>query len=155
MNLLLWRHAAAEDRESADPASDLERRLTKRGLKQAELVAAWLQARLPADYQLLVSPARRTRETADALTSDYRVETALAPDASTEAVLAAVNWPEYRGTVVVVGHQPTLGAVASRVLTGREAAWSVKKGSVWWLNTRDREEGSGVVLRAVMSPDLV
>src|SRR5947208_88013 len=58
MELILWRHADAED-----GTPDLARRLTKKGRKQAERVAEWLEERLPGDYVLLCSPALRERET--------------------------------------------------------------------------------------------
>ena len=48
------------------------------------------------------------------------------------------NWPDSREPVLVVGHQPTLGAVASFLLSGEEAYWSVRKGAVWWLSNRDK-----------------
>ena len=69
------------------------------------------------------------------------------------AVLAAANWPESREPVLVVGHQPTLGMVASFLLSGEEAYWSVRKGAVWWLSNRAKEDGAAVVLKAVQSPD--
>lgn len=155
MNLLLWRHATAEDATEPGAAADLARPLTKRGQRQAAHVAEWLQKRLPAEHQVLVSPAVRTRETASALTRDFRVVEEIGPGADPEAVIAAANWPDQRGTIVIVGHQPTLGQVAARLLGGCESDWSVKKGAVWWIASRDREEGQGVILRAVVSPDLV
>jgi len=54
MNLILWRHAEAED-----GPPDLERRLTPRGQKHAQQVAEWLLQRLPAKFVVLASPARR------------------------------------------------------------------------------------------------
>src|SRR3989304_4024273 len=42
MELILWRHADAEEGER-----DLERKLTGKGRKQATRVARWLQHRLP------------------------------------------------------------------------------------------------------------
>jgi phosphohistidine phosphatase len=154
MNLILWRHAAAEDAPASDEDDDLRRALTKRGRKQAEIMAAWLNARLPADYELFVSPALRTRQTAEALQSRFKITPELAPGASAADVLAAVNWPHSRGTVVVVGHQPTLGMVASLLLSGTQTSWAIKKGSIWWIANRDREEGAQSVLRAVVTPDL-
>jgi phosphohistidine phosphatase len=154
MNLILWRHAAAEDAPAADDRDDIGRALTKRGRKQAEIMAAWLNARLPADYELLVSPAVRTRQTAEALQARFRIAAELGLGATADDVLAAVNWPRGRGTVVVVGHQPTLGMVASLLLSGVPAAWAIKKGAVWWIASRDREEGAQSVLRAVVTPDL-
>jgi phosphohistidine phosphatase len=70
-------------------------------------------------------------------------------------VLAAAGWPEGKSTVVIVGHQPTLGWVASKLLAGRELDWSVKKGAVWWFSTRERAGDEQVLLRAVISPDLL
>ena len=74
---------------------------------------------------------------------------------SVAAVLAAANWPESREPVLVVGHQPTLGMVASFLLSGEEAYWSVRKGAVWWLSNRAKEDGASVVLKAVQSPDFL
>ena len=65
MDLILWRHAEAEDADGE--ISDLDRCLTRRGEKQAKRVARWLLEYLPDTRRILVSPARRTRQTADAL----------------------------------------------------------------------------------------
>ena len=62
MELILWRHADAED-----GSPDMARRLTKKGRKQAEHVAEWLEKRLPNDYVLISSPAVRAREMAEVL----------------------------------------------------------------------------------------
>ena len=154
MHLILWRHAEAED----IAASDLARPLTTRGRKQAQNVARWLRARLPDDAVILASPAARTIQTAEALTDQYRVVRELAPDASVEEVLTAVGWPEgLSSTVVVVGHQPTLGEVAARLLSGGtdSRSWAVKKAGVLWLASRERNGGDEAVLHAAITPDLV
>ena len=70
-------------------------------------------------------------------------------------LLAAAGWPDAREPVVIVGHQPTLGEVASFLLAGEEAYWSVKKGGVWWLTNRDRVGNASVVLRVVIGLDFV
>lgn len=150
MNLILWRHAEAEE-----GTPDLKRNLTKRGLKQAAAMAEWLHPQLPADTRVLVSPAERTKQTAIALTSDFEIVKDLAPGKGVEDLLAAVQWPEGGGysTTVVVGHQPTLGAVASLLIGGEEDYWTVRKGAIWWLAHRMRGEESQTVLRTVMGPD--
>ena len=51
------------------------------------------------------------------------------------------------------GEEPTLGQVASFVLTGEASEWSIKKAGVWWLTNRARDEGMSASLRAVVSPD--
>jgi len=150
MDLILWRHAEAED-----GAPDLERRLTARGHKHAAQVAAWLLQRLPAKFVLLASPARRAQETAQALGVTLRTVPRLAPGASVRDILAAAEWPERRNAVVVVGHQPDLGRAAALLVSGVEAPWSLKKGGVWWLSSRIRDEEAQVVVRAVVAPDFV
>ena len=70
-------------------------------------------------------------------------------------MLAAAGWPDGDGTVLVVGHQPTLGCVAALALIGAETSWTIKKGAIWWLTRRVRGEEEQTVLRAVMGPDLV
>jgi phosphohistidine phosphatase len=154
MDLLLWRHCEAEPGEP-----DLGRELTGKGEKQARRVAAWLHAHLPDSARILVSPARRAQQTAVALAElaprKTRTVDALAPGASAEDVLNAVRWPDAKSTIVVVGHQPTLGWVASRLLTGAEADWPIRKGGVWWFSSRDRGGIEQVLLRAVIGADLV
>jgi phosphohistidine phosphatase len=150
MDLILWRHAEAED-----GAPDLERRLTPRGHKHAARVAEWLQQRLPAKFVVLASPARRAQETAQALGGSLRTVPALAPGARVQDILNAAEWPGRRSAVVVVGHQPDLGRAAAFLVSGREAPWSVKKGGAWWLSNRVREDEAQVVVRAVVAPDLL
>jgi phosphohistidine phosphatase len=70
-----------------------------------------------------------------------------------QAVLDAARWPSASEPVLIVGHQPTLGLVAARVLAGVEQAWSMKKGAVWWLRAREAE--GGVALLAVIGPEWV
>ena len=110
-------------------------------------MAAWLERHLPDSCRVLVSPARRAQQTAQALGRKFKTVADLAPGASVAAVLAAANWPDSRESVLIVGHQPTLGEVASLLLAGEEAGWSIKKGGVWWLTDRDRD-GSAAVLPA-------
>ncbi len=159
MNLILWRHADAEDlpeRMLEHYPSDLQRRLTQRGHKQAEQVGSWLRERLEDDAVVLASPALRAQETAAALQRKFETLREIAPGADASAVLAAAGWPGGRAdTVVVVGHQPTLGLVASLLLAGHEASWSVKKAGLWWFSNRRRDDEAQVVLRAVINPDLV
>ncbi len=150
MDLILWRHAEAED-----GPPDLERRLTPRGQKHAAQVAKWLLQRLPARFVVLASPARRAQETAQALGAAVRTVPALAPGAAVRDILAAAEWPDRKSAVVVVGHQPDLGCAAAFLVSGAEAPWSLKKGGAWWLTSRTRENEAQVVVRAVVAPDFV
>lgn len=153
MDLILWRHAEAEDANGE--MSDLDRCLTRRGEKQAKRVAGWLAVHLPQRCRVLVSPALRTRQTADALRTAYEIEPRLAPGASARDVLEAVGWPRSRETVLVVGHQPCLGAVASLLLAGIDDGLSVRKGAAWWFFQRDVGHRIEPILRAVIDPEMI
>ncbi|WP_301232331.1 histidine phosphatase family protein [Pandoraea capi] len=158
MNLILWRHADAENLPAAlalSAQADLARELTDRGRKQAEKAAQWLRPRLPDDAVILSSPAIRAVQTAQALTPTPRIVRDLAPGANAVALLGAIDWPGTAQTVVLVGHQPALGQLAALLLSGQEAYWTVKKGGIWWLASRRREDESQVVVRAVVNPDLI
>lgn len=148
MDLILWRHAEAEE-----GVPDLERALTDKGRKQAARMADWLNPRLPPDIRVLASPAKRTLQTAQALGRYYDQVPALAPGARAKDVLAAVGWPEAAYPVLIVGHQPTLGQVAMRLLAGQQGDLTVKKGGIWWFQGRERAGQMQVVLRAVAAPD--
>jgi phosphohistidine phosphatase len=153
MDLILWRHAQAHDARPGQ--ADLERALTARGQVQAQAVAAWLDRRLPQDARIRASPAVRTRATAAPLNREWQVADELAPDQSAEAVLAASGWPlglPGSGATLIVGHQPTLGQVAARVL-GMTEACSIRKGALWWIRRRVRDGRAETVLMTVLNAD--
>ena len=138
MDLILWRHADAEDGDDA-PADDLKRKLTPRGERQASRIALWLHRQMPDGLRILVSPAVRAQRTAAKLERPFTTVESIGPSAHAKDLLAASGWPDSRRTVLIVGHQPALGELASLLLTGREAPWTIRKGSVWWLRNRPSE----------------
>jgi len=148
MDLILWRTAEAEE-----TAQDLERRLTAKGRRQCEQVARWLDHRLPARFAVMSSPAVRAQQTAQTLGIPVKPEKALAPGASAQRILEVAGWPGHKGVVVLVGHQPDLSGVLAELFSG--GRWSVKKGGLWWVTNRVRKEQPQVVVRAVISPDLL
>jgi phosphohistidine phosphatase len=150
MELILWRHADAED-----GLNDIERRLTQKGIEQAARMAKWLHAHLPEDAAILVSPARRAQQTARELTPNFKTVPELGLAASATGVLLTAGWPDSGGTVVIVGHQPTLGEALALLLTDTVQPWDLKKGAVVWVARRDGESPGRTQLRAAISPDLL
>jgi phosphohistidine phosphatase len=142
MELILWRHAEAED-----GADDMARRLTAKGEKQAAAMAQWLRGHLPGQYTLLASPAMRAQQTASALGTPI-TERSLAPGASVAVIVKAVE--RYRGVVIVVGHQPDLGRAAAHLVANARSEWSIDKGAVWWL-----AGDAPARIKAVVSADLL
>ena len=153
MDLILWRHAEAQ--EMREVQDDLDRALTPKGERQAQRIATWLNRQLPASTRVMASPARRAQQTAAALERRVKTVPALAPDGTVEGLLHAVRGPDARAPVLVVGHQPTLGLVAAYLLAGEAQAWPVRKGALWWLRARERDGVLQVVLHEVVSPELV
>lgn len=147
MELVLWRHADAED-----GLPDAGRKLTAKGHTQAKRMAAWLNQRLPEDVLILVSPAVRAQQTAHALERKFVTCDAIAPGAGPAEVLKAAHWPRAAHTTLIVGHQPTLGHVAALLLTGTDGELSVKKAGVWWISGNKRGACS---LLASMTPGML
>ncbi len=150
MHLILWRHSDAEDTAPGKP--DAERRLTAKGEEQARRMASWLRKRLPEGARVLASPARRAQQTARALTRHFETGSGVGTMADSRSVLKTAGWPSGDGTVVVVGHQPTLGQAAALALTGKAADLSIGKGAIWWLESRGTDD---VIVRAVIAPDVL
>lgn len=153
MDLILWRHAEAE--EAAEGGDDLARALTPRGEKQAARVAAWLDRLLPEGARVLSSPARRCEQTALALGRKYKVKAELAPAAAPAQLLEAAQWPGARQPVVLVGHQPALGQTLAQLMGLKQDDCPVRKGAVWWLRTRERDGHQQTVVLAVQPPDFL
>ena len=153
MDLILWRHAEAQ--ELGDGQDDLKRDLTSRGEKQAARMAHWLDRQLPDGARILVSPSRRTEQTAQALERKYKLRPELAPDGTVAQLLELVQWPNAKNLVVVVGHQPTLGQTIAHLLGLPLSEVAVKRGAIWWLRSREREAGAQTVVVTVQSPEVM
>jgi phosphohistidine phosphatase len=164
MDLILWRHADALPADDDDHS----RKLSGKGRKQAALTAAWLDRQLPDGAKIICSPATRTVETAEALSIKYGRKMSIKPEiglgADPTQVLIAAGWPDNRHPIVIVGHQPVLGMVASFLLFGQPQNLTFRKSAVWWLTNRGREERSehgekaeplSVVLRAAVCPEFL
>jgi phosphohistidine phosphatase len=154
-DIILWRHADAEP-----GVPDLERALTRKGEKQAKRVAHWLNDRVPLTAVICSSPARRAQQTAHALAHlkprEFVTLDAFSPSTQLDVALRALHARDRSRTMVVVGHQPTLGELAARLLGANADGWPLRKGALVWLTGKDSETGDAgaVVLRAAISPEL-
>jgi phosphohistidine phosphatase len=148
MELILWRHAEAED---GIGKPDDARLLTKKGHKQAERMADWLAPRLEGEWRILVSPAQRTLETVEPLRRAFEVTKEVGTGADAPRVLRAAGWPD-AGKVLVVGHQPTLGEVVGALLGGGGEV-AVRKGAIYWFVTRERGGRLETILKSVLDPE--
>ncbi len=147
MELILWRHAEAEDLAAG---GDLARVLTKRGKKQAERVGEWLRERISDEWLVIASPAKRAVQTAKGLGMEFEERDALAPGASAAAILREAGWPHGKRPVVIVGHQPTLGEAAAKIL-GMHGDLAIRKAAAWWFVLKE----DAVALRCVVDAELL
>lgn len=158
-NLILWRHAEAEDVSAT--GEDAGRALTKRGRKDAAKMALWLNEHLPEDTEIFCSPARRCLETAAALNQkaplgkqrNITVAEFLGVDSSVSVIAKKVMNDDASKTLLLVGHQPNLGYLIAKVLGMPESACVVKKGSVWWIRQRIVQGVPQVYVFALQQPD--
>jgi phosphohistidine phosphatase len=153
MDLILWRHAEAEDGRYDLP--DAARQLTKKGRDQAAHMAKWLNKHMPDKPCILASPSVRTQQTADALAQPYTLEDRLFTTASVDDYLAVIRAHHKARTLMLVGHQPLLGELASLLLCGEVQPWSVEKGSIWWLRPHGQNIQDGADLVTLISPALL
>ena len=150
MDLILWRHADAEEGEP-----DMSRNLTNKGRRQAKRMARWLRSHLPKRVRILCSPADRARQTADALHLPYQVIEEIAPGCSVEELLKTSGWPQGDNVVMLVGHNPAISQLASQVLSAKVFPMSLRKGSILWVTSRTREDEPDVVIKAAMVPSML
>lgn len=112
--LLLVRHARA-----ADAAVDTERRLTAEGEEQAAAIGRWLPDAGLVPDRVVVSPARRAARTWQRAAAQLSAPPAPIVDQriydnAVEFLLAVLHdIPADAGTVALVGHNPSIGSLAS------------------------------------------
>ena len=153
MDIVLWRHAEAVDwQEGCD---DLDRALTARGYKQAIRMAEWLDRQLPESTRIFTSPARRCEDTVCRLDRKYKINKDLLPESKVDDILSSIEWPLAKSTVLLVGHQPMIGKIIAQSLGLKDSSFAVRKGSVWWLRSRERDGQRQTVLVAVQSVDML
>ena len=150
MDLILWRHAEAKQADG--PVADADRELSARGLRHAQQVAEWLRTQRLPKVAVLSSPAKRALQTAEVLGLPVKVKQQLGIGAGVADLLGAADWPDHPGAIILVSHQPALGRLASLLLAGTEANWTIKKAGIWWFSNRVRHDETQTILRAVHNP---
>jgi len=153
MDLIFWRHAEAFEAEGG--MDDMSRALTPRGERQATRMAHWLDRQLPEGVRILCSPAKRAEQTVIALGRKYKIRDELSPQSQPDQVLELAQWPNNKNSVLIVGHQPFLGQTIARLLELPSGECSVRKGAVWWLRSRQKEEEQQTVLISVQAAEML
>ncbi|WP_123770219.1 SixA phosphatase family protein [Vulcaniibacterium tengchongense] len=119
--LILLRHAHAEPASAGQ--ADLDRPLSAEGLAEAEAAGRWLAANKLVPDCVLCSPARRTRETLEAVLAvigyvDQRIEPAIY-EATPGTLIALADAHGDAGRLMLVGHNPGLERLAALLHSGQ------------------------------------
>src|SRR5688572_30548172 len=116
MELFLLRHADADTPASSDSA----RRLSEKGIEQANKVARFCEAHQLAPELILTSPVRRAHETAQIVAGHLRTELIvaqwLACGMRPETALAELQGHDRFSSVMIVGHEPDFSGLAAHLL---------------------------------------
>lgn len=153
MDLIFWRHA--ETTEALDGQADAERPLTARGERQAVRMAHWLERQLPESTKILCCPSVRAEQTVIPLGRKYKLREELSPNASIDDVLTLAQWPLNKNSILLVTHQPLIGEIISQLMQIQLQELVVRKGSVWWLRSRFKDEKPQTMLVTVQTPELL
>jgi phosphohistidine phosphatase len=153
MDLIFWRHAEAF--EALEGQDDLSRTLTPKGEKQAQRMGQWLDRQLPEGVRAISSPAIRCEQTVKNLGRKVKFKSELHPEGSLDDLLVTAGWPDSKMSVLVVGHQPVLGQAIAYLLGLPNGECSVRKGAVWWLRSRVRDDHTQTVIVSVQTPELL
>lgn len=119
--LILLRHAHADAPGTGQ--TDAQRPLSEEGRKEAQGAAEWLKAQGLVPDRLLVSPAARARETAEAVTAalgpvDTREEAGIY-EASPGDLAELVDRNKDATRLLMVGHNPGFEQLAALMHSGQ------------------------------------
>ncbi|GAA4857376.1 histidine phosphatase family protein [Luteimonas vadosa] len=119
-DLILLRHAHAGQ---AAGTADVDRSLSDEGRKEAEAAGRWLKEKGLVPDRALCSPARRTRETLDAVLAVIgeveRKEEAAIYEASAGTLAGLVDQHRDAERLLLVGHNPGLERLAALMHSGQ------------------------------------
>lgn len=138
----LVRHGIAEER--SPERADGERALTAEGMRKMRQAVDGLRRLDVKPGAIWSSPLCRARETASLLAAGLGIQSssicaALTPESDQTVLVTALQTAP--DPLMLVGHQPDLGLLASRILTGHPSAVDLpfKKGGVACISWRGHE----------------
>ncbi len=159
MDLLVVRHAIAEDREAFAQTGkdDTERPLTAPGRRKFERGVRGLREVVESIDVLATSSLVRATQTGEILEEAYGIDRTtrlpeLAPEADPSSILGWLRRQRRRPLVAIVGHEPHLSGLVEYLLTGRRSAFvDLKKGGACLLALGEAPEPGRAELRWLLT----
>jgi phosphohistidine phosphatase len=160
MDILIVRHAIAEDREqfARRGLDDGLRPLTRKGIERMREGARGLKQVVEQLDALAASPLSRAQQTAEILVEAFAPGPVLevpelAPGHGPAAVTAWLAAQETVGTLALVGHEPDLSELVAWLVCGRsEGFLDLKKGAACLISAHGRPAQGGCILRWALTP---
>ena len=154
--LYLIRHGLAEERGDAWP-DDTKRPLTEKGKERLAREARGL-AHLGIAFDIvLTSPLVRTRQTAEIIAAGLDPKPhvvaaeSLAPGGTFQTVMADLEKHAKRERIALVGHEPSIGELAARLIGSRHPI-EFKKGAVCRIDVESLPPAGPGALRFFLTP---
>jgi phosphohistidine phosphatase len=160
MNVYLLRHGIAEERDAGKYPNDDERPLTEDGVMQMRQASLGIAALAVRPDLILTSPLVRTRQTAEivaqALGCEDRIENSeeLRPGATVATVRTLLSPLAGKGieSVILVGHEPDLGLIASGLIGAKGSVIEFKKGAICAIQLEEKHADRPGVLLWLLTP---
>jgi phosphohistidine phosphatase len=161
MNLILMRHGLTEPR-NRNHDSDAEWNLTQEGRTILNQFVPLIHPWFPIPEKMIISPALRTRQTAEILCEKLKipqsriVSDSLILHGSAGEIASRLSESHNPNTVWIVGHQPTLGQLLC-ALIGLDVfkGFHMKPGDCAFLWFSEKTDINNGRLLSYASPDLV
>lgn len=130
MHLILMRHA-----DALEGSNDLKRELSKKGRRQAKLMAKWIGDHANASFEVWSSPAVRAVQTVEPINAKINIKKHLSPTAGVKTVLREIETTGYGKDLLVCGHMPWIALVGQHYLESNQYSTSLnfKKGGILWI----------------------
>jgi phosphohistidine phosphatase len=154
--IYLVRHGVAAEQGPEFPNDD-ERPLTSDGIERMRVEVLGLRELDVRLDRVLTSPLVRAVQTAEILAAGIGCEAplvtvdALRPGGRYDALLAALRRHGNDRSVALVGHMPSIGDIAARLI-GAKAPLAFKKGGICCIETDDLPPSSAGELRWFVPP---
>ena len=162
MKIYLVRHGIASQPMDEDFEADSQRPLTTRGRDEITRIAGALKKLGLKPDLILSSPYVRAEQTANLLAREFNCQQhlllsdLLVPDGSPAAILSAIVENYMAEELVIVGHLPCLGLLASLLTAGNlDLAVNIKKGGVCCLSSDDLRTEPRAVLEWLLTPKIL
>jgi len=161
MRIYLVRHAIAENVGTSDYDDDSLRPLSEKGREKMKKIASALKEISVSPDLIVSSPYIRASQTASILAKAFKYKEEIAysdslmPMSNPDDMIGEINEKYSVDELMLVGHEPNLGTLASVLLAGYpDISINFKKGGICCLSVDDLHYDRTAVLEWLITPKI-